>query len=322
MAEDKFRRNYDASRGYLDQIDELGPNPVLNTIYNVYPVEADTADMQRKIRDAFAAHRKPLSMFDVNLGRLYQRSKFHKVALCSMPKSGSTFILSSLARLKAQKFSGVFLHTPYLNPDFVGALACEHEIDELSLLFLETRQHHWVSHMHTKWTPYTELVFRSHGIRPIITYRNIFDCIVSMDDMLMKREVAGFSMLRLPKRYHDMPVDDRLMLLCQFAGPWYVDFVVSWSRVQLPVLRLYYDEDIRGFSDETAARLRSYLKLDEVDEQEFRAAFNLVDDGARGRARFNKGVSGRGEAIPQAGRDHIIALTKAFEGEVDFSAVL
>lgn len=323
MAETKFSRIYERSRATLDQIAQIGEQGALNTIYEAYPVEFDTPEMRKRIRAAFSHHKVAPSTFAVNLMRLYSRSAAPKAALCAMPKSGSTFFLNGLMRLPdGHGFRPGYLYAPYKNPDIVGALAKEHELDELALLFLELRGGSWVSHMHTKWTRYTERMLRAHRIRPIITYRNIFDCIVSMDDMLMRREVEGFSMLRLPARYHDMATDDRLTLLCQFAGPWYVDFVVSWSRATGDVLRLRYDEDVLGFSEATATRLMTFLKLEGLSTGAVMDAFAVSDESTRARVRFNKGISGRGETIPEPARAMVQALTRAFDGEVDFTGLI
>jgi hypothetical protein len=323
MAETKFSRTYDNSRATLDQIGELGESAVLNTIYDAYPVEFDTPEMRTRILATFRDKRPMPSTFTVNLMRLFCRNPSPKAALCSMPKSGSTFILNGLTQLpEKHRFRPGYLYAPYKNPDIVGALACEHEIDELALLFLEMRSGSWVSHMHTKWTRYTERMLRAHRIRPIVTYRNIFDCIVSMDDMFMRREVDGFSMLRLPARYHDMATDDRLTLLCQFAGPWYVDFAVSWSRAKGEVLRLDYDDDVLGFSEATAKALIAFLKLEGVSTATMMEAFALKDEATKSRVRLNKGISGRGETIPPAAREMVKAMIKPFDGEVDFSRLV
>lgn len=323
MANSKFTRNYERSRGYLKELDKYGPKLVLNTLYNIYPVAFEAPQAQQAIRKVFQAFRGgELDLFKLNLARLFRRSSARKVAICCMPKSGSTFLQHSLTRLPKVDFGIRYLQSPYMNPDFVESLCREHEIDELALLSLEMSSGNWVSHMHTKWTPYTEKIFRAFGIKPIVTYRNIFDCLVSMDDMIMAGQVGGFPMIRPPLRYREMPQDERLELLCGMAGPWYLDYAVSWSRTKMDVLRLHYDDDIRGFGEVTAEKLRQFLGLEDIPREEFLRAFELTDDAGKKLVRLNKGVSGRGEVIPAAARERLRALSKPYEAEVDFSRLL
>lgn len=316
----KFHRQYDRTRGLFEAFEPAEAKSILNTLFSVYPIAFERAENQARIRDAYRDLATPLSLFDLNLMRLFRRSSATKAAICCMPKSGSTFLLNALGKLGAPKLETAYLHTPYANADFVDALSREHEIDELALLILEIRRINWVAHMHTKWTPYTEKVFRSYGVRPIVTYRNIFDCIVSMDDMLMKKQVNGFSMIRLPKGYFAMVEADRLSFLTLYVGPWYIDYIVSWSRCAMPVLHLNYDRDILGFGEETALALRDHLGL-KTDLATFLEAFEM-DEESREKARFNKGVSGRGDAIPATARQALSKLADVYRDETDFTGLV
>lgn len=318
----KFKKNYERTRGYLKDQVTVPHSALLNSLYKVFPAHFETRTMQKNLRRIFAADREDASgLFALNLMRLYQQSPATKIALCSMPKSGSSFFVQSLCRL-FEGMERVYLHAPYMNPDFVGAFSCEHEIDELALLILELRQTPWVSHMHTKWTPYTERMFTSFNIKPVVTFRNIFDCLVSMDDMIMARQVAGFPMIRVPRSYHTLCESERLAFLCGYAGPWYIDYVVSWSRAKLPVLRLDYSEDVRGFDEQTGQRLREFMGIEETPWTTIAEAFQIRDDDDLTNVRFNKGISGRGENIPQTARESLRRLTAPYVDEVDFSGLL
>ncbi|MFC3078536.1 hypothetical protein ACFODL_10600 [Phenylobacterium terrae] len=320
MEDDKFKRNYDRTRGYLDDMGGLDPRAVLNSVYNVFPLAFDTPERQEQVRRLYPPPDRRLTAFDINLARTFVKGNGLKVAVCCMPKSGSTHLMTSIQRIPGLKLPVAYLHKPYMNPDFVGAMSVEHEIDELSLLFLELRGGDWISHMHTKWTPYTEQVFKAHDIRPIVVFRNIFDAIVSMDDMLRKDEVSGFSMIRVPQNYAAIPDEERLAFLCGYVGPWYLDFVVSWSRMRTPHLKLHYEEDVLGFGPATMTRLRDFLGLTATDA-ELAQAFQLTDE-VKGRSRWNQGVAGRGERIPAEARERLRQLSRIYGPEVDFSKVL
>lgn len=323
MKNEKFRRNYQTTRHLLDEFEKHTPSAILNTLYGVHPVAFEPPEQQRRIRELFRPHLKRITIFDLNLARTFVRSKAEKVAVCCMPKSGSTHLLTSLQRVPGRpKLQTAYLHKPYRNPDFVGALSAEHEIDELSLLLLELSGRPWVSHMHTKWTPYTEKVFKSYRIKPIVVSRNIFDAIVSMDDMLRKGQVDGFPMIRTPQDYARIPEPERLAFLCEYVGPWYLDYVVSWSRMEGEHLALRYETDILGFGPHTMQKLRDFLGWHEVTDEGFAEAFEALDEDRRRRSRINQGVTGRGERIPAESRDRLRKLARIYELEVDFTGLL
>lgn len=319
---DKKRRNLERSRALLDQVSEENRAAVLNSIYSVSPVDFDPPELRRRIRETFPAGDTPLSLATLNLMRLYRKSAARKIAICGMPKSGSTFILTSLRRLKALDFKLGYLHVPYDNPSFVDAVECENEIDEMALLRLEILGRNTLAHIHTKCSPYTEKLLATHGYRPVIVQRNIFDCVVSMDDMLRRGHVPGFGMVHPPRDYHALPRETRLAFLCSYVGPWYIDFAVTWARTRLTPLFLDYETDIRGFDRASGETIRAALGLEEVPLDDFIDAFDLRDDQRKRHARFNEGASGRGQMIPRSARENIYRLADLYSGEVDFSGLL
>ena len=319
----KFISQYKRTRELLKDMRDDNYKAILNTLYYVYPISFEKEKFQNLVRQKFAPYRSTSSdLFTLNMARLYRRSNALKIAICCMPKSGSTFLATSLTHVKELDLSMVYLQTPYMNVDFIDALSREHEVDELSLLMHEIRAKNWVSQMHIKWTPYTERIFETNGIKPIITFRNIFDCIVSMDDMLMKGEVAGFPMIRLPQHYRKMPEAERLGFLCTYVGPWYIDYAVSWHRVKLDNLKLYYETDILGFNADTAGKILDFIGKPDMPKEIVDEAFALKDDAKKKQSRLNKGVAGRGEAIPLEVRERLKQLSYPYHNEVDFSRLM
>lgn len=320
----KKARNLYWTRELLDSFDEQNSTSILNTIYSVSPVAFDPPEIQKKIHDLYP---KPadlnLSLFALNMMRLHRKSRARKIVVCSMPKSGSTFVLTSLMRLEKLKFNYGYLHVPYTNPSFVDAVPNENEIDELALLVNEILDRPILVHTHTKNSVYTGRLLGTHRYKPIVVQRNIFDCIVSMDDMAMsEKNFPGFGMFHPPATYNQMPREDRLAFLTQYVGPWYVDFVASWNRSRLEPVFLNYDADIRGFDKNTAEKLRGELHLDGVTTDEILDAFQLKNAKDKDLARFNKGESGRGADIPQHARDAIRRLADVYSSEVDFSGLI
>lgn len=324
MAENsKFIRQYRRTRDLLKEITDENYKAVLNTLYYVYPISFEKPNVQQFVRQRFAKYKNTdFDLFSMNMARLYRRNDALKIAICCMPKSGSTYLVTSLTQIEDMKMDMIYLQTPYMNVDFVDALSREHEIDEFALLMHEMRGKNWVTQMHVKWTRYTERVFEANGIKPIVTFRNIFDCVVSMDDMLMKGEVDGFPMIRLPQDFKKMQDADRLGFLTEYVGPWYLDYVVSWHRAKIANLKLYYEKDIIGFNGDTAAKILKFIGKDELAPDVVAKAFELTDEKKKKSSRINKGVAGRGEKIPLASRDRLRSLARPYEKEVDFSGLL
>src|SRR5687767_12683747 len=113
MEADKFKRNYDRTRGYLDNMAGLEPRAVLNSVYSVLPVAFDSPERQEQVRRLYAEAAKRLTVFEINIARTFVRGTGLKVAICCMPKSGSTHIMTSLQRLPGLEMPVTYLHKPY-----------------------------------------------------------------------------------------------------------------------------------------------------------------------------------------------------------------
>ena len=316
-------RNLKRTRALLDTLTDLNRKSVLNALYSVSPVAWDTKAIKDQVYRQYPPDQPSvLNLFTLNMMRLYRRNPAYKVVICCMPKSGSTFLLTSLLRLEVMKFELSYLHVPYENPSFVEAELCENELDEMALLHSEMMGGNRLAHLHMKSSPYSDNMLGVYGYRPIVMRRNIFDCIVSMDDMICKGLIPGFAMARPPLKYKSMNTTDRLDYLCRMVGPWYIDFWVSWTRSKLNPLFLSYEHDVLGFDEGTAERLREFLDMGAIPLADFMQAFKLENDMDRSKARLNVGKTGRGMMIPKKARDTVHKLAKAHAGEVDFTGLL
>ena len=170
---------------------------------------------------------------------------------------------------------------------------------------------------------------RAWGITPILTLRNIFDCIVSFDDMTKaKRRDLHYGWVPdapflLPSDYADLEPAARYELVAASLGPWLVNFAVSWRRCEsagvVRPLRLQYETDILDPARLTAM-LQSYLGLDVVQSARL-LAYAQRPDMTRGR--FNMGVVGRGrQLLPTCILDRLEAYVRHFEDELTESDIL
>jgi len=316
---EKKKRNLKRRQDLLQKINPGNASKILNSIYEISPVLFDTPAQQRQIRAKYPSASQNLTLFTLNMMRLHRCNSGKKVAICCMPKSGSTYFLTSLRRLPEQDFQIDYIHVPYRNPSFVDAELRENELDELALLKVECQRNNIITQLHMKASPYSDKMFARNNYKVLVVQRNIFDCIVSMDDMICEGKMPGFAMVRPPSSYRKWPREKRLSYLCHIAGPWYVDFAISWARTGLRPLFLSYENDVLGFSEDTARRIQAHLQIDGLELAQISEAFELKSDQEKTSARLNVGISGRGQDIPTEVRQQLIELTKYYQGEIDFA---
>jgi hypothetical protein len=109
----KFIRQYRRTRELLKSMTEENYKAVLNTLYYVYPVSFEKPGVQQIIRQRFAKYRSTeFDLFSLNMSRLFRRNNSLKIAICCMPKSGSTYLVTSLTQIEELKLDMVYLQTP------------------------------------------------------------------------------------------------------------------------------------------------------------------------------------------------------------------
>lgn len=230
-----------------------------------------------------------------------------RITVCCMPKSGSTFLSAALEH--ALELPSASL-TGFGRPDIAshfGMNSREQEWDELAIVKAAlTRPKGFVAQNHTRYSTYLALQMRLYGITPIVTVRNILDCIVSFDDMTCRgraqvgRDWRADTQFALPLNYPELPAGRRYELLARSFGVWLISFYLSWKRSAQrdlvdPVFVRYEDETLDP--DRLTALMRERLGLS--DRQAARLS-DYARNPDRRRARFNVGVTGRGrDRIPQ-----------------------
>lgn len=263
-------------------------------------------------------------------------SKAHQpnVLVACQPKSASTFITNSLlkalqvkpAMLMASSFSTQVAYS-------MGITLREQETDELALIQNGNNGTGYVAQHHIRCTPYLCQQLELYNIRPIVTYRNIFDSLVSLDEMLCSvREQhetwrdgnAMYFTDGMPQDYRRLDSDTRLMLLADRQVAWYVQFFMSWKRCAqmglVDPLWVSYEQDFLGDKQHLAERMASFIGRDFVNAETLAAC--LSERKTMGEARFNKGVSGRGKQLSAAIKDRILCSVEPYRREFDLSDIL
>lgn len=250
-----------------------------------------------------------------------------RVLLACPPKSASTFLSQALASaLGVEKQSlSCPSHTPR-SSSTLGANLREQELDDLALLKRCLRRRGFVAQHHVRCSPYLCGQIALYGLRPVVTTRNIFDSLVSLDDMYVSWRqttdpLTAFFNDGLPAGYAELPLERRLELLVDRWLYWYVQFYVSWRQCEghsaLTPLWVSYETDILGDAKALSEKIGEGLGLagDDLGALEAALAAKQDDDASR----LNQGVAGRGAAFPEPLRDRVMGLIKTFEDEVDLS---
>ncbi len=252
------------------------------------------------------------------------------VLVACAPKSASTFIQSALCHVSG--LPNVTLNSSADRPAAASILGIdlrEQEMDELALIRHGLNGRGYVAQHHVRATPYLCAQIDRFRIRPVVTYRNVFDSLISLDDMLLAaRREAGNQDLYfsdgLPSSYGSLPQEERLLLLAGRMAAWYLQFYLSWRKAEraglVAPLWISYDADFLGDKAVLAARLSNFLGPDRFPHA---ALYHALADRERGRNfRLNQGIAGRGAAVPQSVRDLVLRLYEHYAGDDDFALLL
>lgn len=235
------------------------------------------------------------------------RSPSPKYSVCCMPKSGSSFVQSGLERAFQLPVRSLTSFGAPKSSSRFGMNSREQEIDEMALVSnVLAAPRGFIAQNHTRYSIYLGLLYRRFNVTPIVTVRNILDCIVSFDEMMVKWRRSDIwpawisdAQFALPLSYPDLTDDVRYGLLARTFGIWLISFYVSWKRcaeprIVRPVTIRYEDHvlDPTRFTE----HLSDALKM--TSEQRSRL-LEYAQAPNRSRSRLNVGVKGRGaQRIP------------------------
>jgi hypothetical protein len=253
------------------------------------------------------------------------RIKTPKYSVFCMPKSGSSFTNHALQHalgLPSRSLTGFGAGS--VNSYF-GMNSREQELDELALTkAILGAPIGFIAQVHTRYSMYLALQMRTFGISPIVTVRNILDCMVSFDDMMMTwRQSNGDeswvsdAQFALPKNYAELEPGARLEILGPSFGVWLISFYLSWKRGAaqklVTPLVIRYERDILD-KDRFVTLLTGHIQMS--DEQKAR----LVEYTHRPdpvKARLNVGVSGRGrQLVPPSVTEFLLDHIAVFRDEI------
>lgn len=242
-----------------------------------------------------------------------------RVLIACMPKSGSTFLTRTLAELPGLR--RVALVPVY---DRREQELCEttlstqiRESRALRRAWRQTtptdapRPGGFVAQHHVKYSAATADLITRYNLRPVVLVRPLFDVVMSLHDHI-KNTSPLMSMAHVTDEMRDWPQEDLCRFIAEMILPWYVSFFQSWQSCPDHLL-LSYDQVM----DDKASALSRVAEF-----AGFRCGPDdiavALDARPKGGTRKNKGVSGRGDALPQPIKDHIRALTRHYP-DTDFT---
>lgn len=258
-------------------------------------------------------------------------SKQLNILVACAPKSASTFIQGALRQatgLPAASLSSVALSP--LASSRLGMNLREQETDELALIRNGMNGLGYVAQHHVRCTPYLCAQMQLYNIRPLVTYRNIFDTLVSLDDMFIswRSNIQDPDMNYfddgLPGNYSSLDRDDRIEILINHHVSWLIQFYVSWKKCEamgsVSPVWISYGRDFQGDKTVLAQRIVEHIGHEGMSVELLAEA--LEDSDAAKSARLNVGIVGRGADLAPRLRDKVLSICRRYEAEADLSPLI
>lgn len=255
---------------------------------------------------------------------LASKSRAPKISVFCMPKSGSSFVQSAIkSALEIPHVSMTGFASPGQSSYF-GMNSREQELDELAIvksILNSTRG--FVSQNHTKCSLYLSLQLAFYGIFSIVTIRNILDCIVSFDDMMISwrhgKDEYGWlndAQFHLPIDYPELEDQVRYDILAKSFGIWLIGFYLTWKRIigmnRINPMILKYEEDILD-TPRLIEKVTSRIRMTPAQKARFEQ-YAIQPDAKR--ARLNVGVQGRGQKIDPEIVEFLLHYARRFSSEL------
>jgi len=253
-----------------------------------------------------------------------------RIVVSGPMKTGSTFVSQAVYIAFGMRPVDLMLLT--MRPfDYAlyGASARQHEIDELALLYSCLEPSGFVAHQHMLCSPFLVRQAELYRLKFLLLKRNIFDCIVSLDDFCLKTltsttDEEGYRQRQLPPNWAKLGNEQRIHHLLDRFLPFYVNYHTSWAlweRQFTPApLWISYEDDLLGDKAKLATKICDWMGRSRADADILLKEFLRERDGAQ--FHFNKGVSGRGSIIQGANRKRVVDAFDAYSDLADWSELL
>lgn len=158
------------------------------------------------------------------------------LCIIAPPKTGSTWLSVMLEALTGW-------------PTRLAASAYCYREQELSVRHLVTknaRESVVFSHVHVRYSGYTEKLIRATDLKCVLLVRNLTDSIVSLLDHCNKYSLKMSMFFMTDDYWKKLDHESRLNAIITLAVPWYFNFYAGWlsniNRLKDNVLMIHYED--------------------------------------------------------------------------------
>ena len=161
--------------------------------------------------------------------------------------------------------------------------------------FMEpNRELSFIVHVHPLARGVTLNTLAHYGLRTLITWRNVGDMLLSLDDHIQSDAKSEVRLGPMPQLYLEdrlaysrLPAERRYKFMAYNLLPWYLAFFLSWRTSGLgptmPYQRLL--DDPRGYFSYVIRRMDAVVDSERLER--------VLADRSKNKAGFNVGIAGR-----------------------------
>ena len=251
----------------------------------------------------------PHYLFTRLLEKILQRppsaSRRHKCFFVAcFPKSGSTYLrnlLVNIANCTGVSFAATEPHR------------WQNEQDISTVRVGQCQKMNIVVQQHVKGTENNVHVLKQYGIKPVVLVRDIFDIVLSIRDHFVRESIknpTGY----VHQGYLEMDEEEQLIFIARIHIPWYFNFLVSWEEASTRIDTFWTSyEELFADPEATVTRILDFQDFS-ADTNQIRLSIEAMSEVD---TRRNKGVSGRGQALPDDCKQAILQIAECWKLDND-----
>lgn len=224
----------------------------------------------------------------------------HLLLVCA-PKSGSTWlteILKDILEWPSIKLLPAYGHR-------------EQEIDLSELISSNVKGNILSPHQHLRYSDYTEKIINILDSHIILQVRNIYDTIISYRDHMNNENVKVPAAFMNNENWELLSEDKKLSFVVDLVVPWYFNFYCGWITSNLYKEKRVKIVTYNDMKKDTLSTVSNILKhIGETSE--ISTIEKIIEQIAGKNTRKNKGISGRGNSIPDSLKKRVVGHTKYY----------
>ena len=237
----------------------------------------------------------------------------HRLLIAVPHNSGTTYLANLLAN--------------YIVPDIKyfhaadGYDGCDHVLSRYKLEQIKSKNLSFVAPLHTRASPYLVTMSKEYSIKPIVMTRNLFDCMVSIKERIVRyqhktKASSGLVFSHTIPAHRNMTDVEIERYIIKFVIPWYISFYASWKSANIESIWITYEDLVTN----TEACLSRVLESVHIDPN-LQAIKNAIKKSSEDNTRLNVGKVGRGRDLSIAYRSEVAELLRMYPG-IDFADYL